>query len=142
MFINSMRSFHRLMVPIDGLLQSVIHYQWLEDSLRLGEKVSEDLYTIKLDSEGDNKADKSSNQMQGNGNASSEVESSPQKRIKSSNEDVEHFKSESRREMDVNALSEAPNSPTSSDSLPHTASTASASPDISSRHIKDVIFSN
>ncbi|KAJ4711176.1 DNA polymerase lambda [Melia azedarach] len=104
---------------------SVIHYQWLEDSLRLGEKVSEDLYTIKLDSEGDNKADKSSNQMQGNGNASSEVESSPQKRIKSSNEDVEHFKSESRREMDVNALSEAPNSPTSSDSLPHTASTQS-----------------
>ncbi|KAL9424002.1 hypothetical protein AB3S75_035982 [Citrus x aurantiifolia] len=129
---------HALAMDLEALLQqSVIRYQWLEDSLRLGEKVSEDLYRIKLDQEGENIADRVLSQIQGNGNTSSDGESSHRKKIKSSTEDVEHFKAESKGDAETNALSEAPNSPMSSESLTNTLSTASASPDFSSHHITD-----
>lgn len=140
---------HVLAMDLEALLQqvskqhlarfkgSVIRYQWLEDSLRLGEKVSEDLYRIKLDQEGENIADRVLSQIQGNGNTSSDGESSHRKKIKSSTEDVEHFKAESKGDAETNALSEAPNSPMSSESLTNTLSTASASPDFSSHHITD-----
>lgn len=40
-------------------LQRIILYQWLEDSLRSGEKVSEDIYDLKLESLEENKTDQS-----------------------------------------------------------------------------------
>lgn len=39
--------------------QSVLLYQWLEESLKLGEKVSEELYSLKTEAEGDNESPKS-----------------------------------------------------------------------------------
>lgn len=110
--------------------------------MRLGEKVSEDLYRIKLDPEGEKIVDRVLSQIQGNGNTSSDGESSHRKKIKSSTEDVEHFKAESKGDAETNALSEPSNSPMSSESLTNTLSTASASPDFSSHHITDVRSSN
>lgn len=110
--------------------------------MRLGEKVSQDLYLIKLDSEGENIADRFSSHIQGNGNTSSDGESSHRKKIKSFTEEVEHFKAESKGDVEINALSEALSSPMSSESLTNTLSTASTSPDFSSHHIRDVRYSN
>ncbi|KAK3230586.1 hypothetical protein Dsin_002467 [Dipteronia sinensis] len=108
----------------------ILLYQWLVDSLSSGEKVSEDLYLLKLDSEEDNIAAKSLDQKQENENVSSEGEPLHHKKIKSSHEDVE-----SRREADHNAVSEMPNS---SDNSPDSPSTASMNLDFPSGHFKDV----
>ncbi|KAK1553948.1 hypothetical protein Q3G72_005611 [Acer saccharum] len=111
----------------------ILLYQWLVDSLSSGEKVSEDLYLLKLNSEEDNIADKSLDQKQENENVSSDGEPLHHKKIKSSHDDVE-----SRRDADSNAVSETPNSPISSDNLPDSPSTASMSLHTPSGHFKDV----
>ncbi|XP_044489598.1 DNA polymerase lambda isoform X2 [Mangifera indica] len=115
----------------------VIHYQWLEDSLRLGKKVHEDLYILKLDSEADNMADKSSDHKQESGNATGDNEPSLLKKIKFSSDDVEIFKAESWGDVEINAPHETPNSSTSSDSLSHNPSAANSSPDSTKSHNQD-----
>ncbi|KAK3223247.1 hypothetical protein Dsin_010272 [Dipteronia sinensis] len=136
---------HVFAVDLNSLLQQVdrerltrykgfiLLYQWLVDSLSSGEKVSEDLYLLKLNSEEDNTADKSLDQKQENENVSSDGEPLHHKKIKSSHDDVE-----SRRDADSNAASETPNSPISSDNLPDSPSTASMSMDTPSGHFKDL----
>ncbi|KAL5759729.1 hypothetical protein ACOSP7_018246 [Xanthoceras sorbifolium] len=116
---------------------NVLLYQWLEDSLSSGEKVSEDLYLLKLDSEEDNIADKSLDQRQENEKVSSDGEPVHYKRIKSSDENVESYKAESKRDAESNAVSETPNSHISSDSLPDSLSIASMSVDTPSAHFND-----
>jgi DNA polymerase lambda len=93
-------------------LQRVLLYQWLEDSLRSGEKVSEDQYHLLVDMEGENTKDKSLVLKLVNENTSSADELSPHnEKIKS---DVKKFKSDAENK----GLSEVPNSPGSSDSSP------------------------
>ncbi|KAK2636389.1 hypothetical protein Ddye_031181 [Dipteronia dyeriana] len=141
---------HVFAVDLNSLLQQVdrerltrykgfiLLYQWLVDSLSSGEKVSEDLYLLNLDSEEDNIADKSLDWKQENENVSSDCEPLHHKRIKSSHEDVESFKVESKRDADNNAVSETLNSSISSDNLPDSPSTASMSLDTPGGQFKDV----
>ncbi|CAK7326956.1 unnamed protein product [Dovyalis caffra] len=99
-----------LLQQLDGKLLKrfkprVLLYQWLEDSLRLGEKVSEDQYHILVDLEGENTKDKSLVLKLANENTSSSDELSPHsEKIKS---DVKSFKSDAESK----GLSEVPNSP-------------------------------
>ncbi|KAB5537939.1 hypothetical protein DKX38_015472 [Salix brachista] len=87
-------------------------YQWLEDSLRSGEKVSEDQYHLLVDMEGENTKDKSLVLKSVSEDTSSADELSPHnEKIKS---DVKEFKSDAENK----GLSEVPNSPGSSDSSP------------------------
>lgn len=106
-----------LLQQLDGQLLKrfkprVLLYQWLEDSLRSGEKVSEDQYHLLVDMEGENTKDKSLVLKLVNKNTSSADELSPHnEKIKS---DVKKFKSDAENK----GLSEVPNSPGSSDSSP------------------------
>lgn len=90
----------------------VLLYQWLEDSLRSGEKVSEYQYHLLVDMEGENTKDKSLVLKSVSENTSSADELSPHnEKIKS---DVKEFKSDA----EYKGLSEVPNSPGSSESSP------------------------
>ncbi|KAJ6983561.1 DNA polymerase lambda isoform X2 [Populus alba x Populus x berolinensis] len=106
-----------LLQQLDGQLLKrfkprVLLYEWLEDSLRSGEKVSEDQYHLLVDMEGENTKDKSLVLKLVNENTSSADELSPHnEKIKS---DVKKFKSDAENK----GLSEVPNSPGSSDSSP------------------------
>ncbi|KAG6759413.1 hypothetical protein POTOM_035890 [Populus tomentosa] len=106
-----------LLQQLDGQLLKrfkprVLLYQWLEDSLRSGEKVSEDQYHLLVDMEGENTKDKSLVLKLVNENTSSADELSPHnEKIKSV---VKKFKSDAENK----GLSEVPNSPGSSDSSP------------------------
>ncbi|KAF5746638.1 hypothetical protein HS088_TW06G00809 [Tripterygium wilfordii] len=73
---------------------SVLLYQWLEDCLRLGEKVSEDPYHLEVDAEGENIADKSLTSHSTNRISSSDDEPSPSKKIRSSSDDSKNLKGE------------------------------------------------
>ncbi|XP_041015457.1 DNA polymerase lambda isoform X1 [Juglans microcarpa x Juglans regia] len=90
---------------------SVLLYQWLEDSLRSGEKVSEDSYYLNLDLEADNTPDKSLVPKEANINSSSYNEPSHSKKIRSSAEDSKNMDEESKEEGKSNALYEAPSTP-------------------------------
>uniref|UniRef100_A0A3N7H2P4 DNA polymerase n=1 Tax=Populus trichocarpa TaxID=3694 RepID=A0A3N7H2P4_POPTR len=111
------RRLQALLQQLDGQLLKrfkprVLLYQWLEDSLRSGEKVSEDQYHLLVDMEGENTKDKSLVLKLVNENTSSADELSPHnEKIKS---DVKKFKSDAENK----GLSEVPNSPGSSDSSP------------------------
>ncbi|KAH8495864.1 hypothetical protein H0E87_018875 [Populus deltoides] len=106
-----------LLQQLDGQLLKrfkprVLLYQWLEDSLRSGEKVSEDQYHLLVDMEGENTKDKSLVLKLVNENTCNADELSPHnEKIKS---DVKKFKSDAENK----GLSEVPNSPGSSDSSP------------------------
>lgn len=65
--------------------QNILAYQWLEDSLRLGEKVSEDSYRLK-EEPGENVSHQSSAEASGhaNENSSGSEEVSPHKKLRSS----------------------------------------------------------
>ncbi|KAK4598220.1 hypothetical protein RGQ29_015624 [Quercus rubra] len=103
-------------------------YQWLEDSLRLGEKVSEDLYNIKVDREGDNIPDKSLVPKEANKNTTSDEEPSHSKKIRSSPEDSKNINAESKEDAKSSALYDAPSTPGSSEGSPSTLSPANTSP--------------
>ena len=92
-------------------LQRALLYQWLEDSLRLGEKVSEDLYNIKVDREGDNIPDKSLVPKEANKNTTSDEEPSYSKKIRSSPEDSKNINAESKEDAKSSALYDAPSTP-------------------------------
>ena len=115
-------------------LQSVLLYQWLEDSLRLGEKVSEDLYNLKVDREGDNNPDKSLVPKEANVNISSDEEPSHSKKIRSFPEDSKNIKEDAKN----NALFETPSTPRSSDDSPCTLSPVNTSPHTPDSFNKDV----
>ncbi|KAL4639198.1 hypothetical protein ACB092_03G200200 [Castanea dentata] len=103
-------------------------YQWLEDSLRLGEKVSEDLYNIKVDREGDNIPDKSLVPKEANKNTTSDEEPSHSKKIRSSPEDSKNINAESKEDVKSSALYDAPSTPGSSEDSPSTLSPVNTSP--------------
>ncbi|XP_048231574.1 DNA polymerase lambda-like isoform X2 [Ricinus communis] len=104
-------------------LKVVLVYQWLEDSLRLGKKVSEETYNVEVDLEEQSNKKQSLVGESTDGNASSGDEPSPRnKKVRSSSlEDNKNKPGE-----DDNALIEEPNSPSaSSDSSDLTLSRAS-----------------
>ncbi|XP_075657192.1 DNA polymerase lambda isoform X2 [Castanea sativa] len=103
-------------------------YQWLEDSLRLGEKVSEDLYNIKVDREGDNIPDKSLVPKEANKNTTSDEEPSHSKKIRSSPEDSKNINAESKVDVKSSALYDVPSTPGSFEDSPSTLSPVNTSP--------------
>ncbi|GAV90414.1 NTP_transf_2 domain-containing protein/DNA_pol_lambd_f domain-containing protein [Cephalotus follicularis] len=92
--------------------RSVLLYQWVEDSLRVGVKVAEDLYRIRLDSEGESTPDISLVPK------SISEERSHRKKKRSSLDDVELFKAESRPHAPSPA-NIIPKSPIKDSSLPY-----------------------
>ncbi|KAL6567781.1 hypothetical protein OROGR_001449 [Orobanche gracilis] len=68
----------------------VLNYQWLEDSLRIGEKASEDLYILSADAGGNYKskvAEEKNHPKHNNANHSSIEDRHPQKKIKTCSEE-------------------------------------------------------
>lgn len=124
------------------LSQRVLLYQWLEDSLKLGEKVCEDSYHLQVHLQGQNKPGKSLVPKSANENTSSGGEPSPYKKIKSSPQDVKNFKAESRADVETNGSQEGPNSPRSSDTSPFSQSPSSTSPKSPSAPDMDVRLNN
>lgn len=132
--------FELQIVVINDSTQSAIGYQWLEDSLKVGEKVPEDSYILKLDSEKDIAPQKSFDQKHKIADAATDDEQSNRKKIKSSIEDLENFKAESKKDTESNDTHEAPHTPSSSDSLAQDPSRTPSSPDAAGAHDKDVWF--
>ncbi|KAG4162751.1 hypothetical protein ERO13_D01G132600v2 [Gossypium hirsutum] len=110
----------------------VLLYQWLEESLAAGEKVSEDFYILKVDPEGFDIFDKSLKAKLANRNSSSYDEHSHCKRIKSSHEEKKQTNEEKKGDIETNSVSWASNTE------PHFPSSLTNSPEISSTQDKDV----
>lgn len=121
-------------------LQSVLLYQWLEDSLRSGEKVSEDSYYLNLDLEGDNTPDKSLVPKEANINSCSYKEPSHNKKIRSSAEDSKNMDEESKEKGKTNALYEGPSTPGDSDDAFQTLNLSITSGNTPDALNKDVSF--
>ncbi|KAJ1389903.1 DNA-directed DNA-polymerase X [Sesbania bispinosa] len=81
----------------------VLLYQWLEDSLKSGEKLSEDTYVLKLDSQGEDIPDKSLVPEPTNESISSDPQKLQNKKIKPSSEDMEIVNLESSQDRRENA---------------------------------------
>lgn len=71
---------------LTGFKGNILVYQWLEDSLRVGQKVSEDFYLLREDSVGGEPSVQSSKEVHGHGNRNnSGIEESPHaKKLRSS----------------------------------------------------------
>ncbi|KAB2097102.1 hypothetical protein ERO13_A01G141200v2 [Gossypium hirsutum] len=110
----------------------VLLYQWLEESLAAGEKVSEDFYILKVDPEGFDIFDKSLKPKLANRNSSSYDEHSHCKRMKSSHEETKQTNEEKKGDIETNSVSWASNTE------PHSPSSLTSSPEISSTQDKDV----
>lgn len=90
------------------LLQHVLVYRWLEDSLAAGKKVSEDIYILKVKPEV-GKPDKDLIQGAANINSSSNSEQSHCKRIKSSAEEIKQSNEGWKGDIETNTASAASN---------------------------------
>ncbi|CAK8571777.1 unnamed protein product [Lathyrus sativus] len=82
----------------------VLLYRWLEESLKSGEKLSEDLYVLNLDPQGEgiNELDKSLDPKAIDGSISSEPQKLQNKKIKASSEDTEIVNLESNKDRKEN----------------------------------------
>ncbi|XVE75102.1 hypothetical protein DITRI_Ditri12bG0070000 [Diplodiscus trichospermus] len=110
----------------------VLLYQWLEDSLAAGEKVSEDFYILKVDPEGASTPDKNLKLEAASRNSFSDGEQSHCKRIKSSSEEIKHTTEERKGDIETNTASGASNTESNS------PSSVTSSPEIPSAPDKDV----
>ncbi|XP_073221620.1 DNA polymerase lambda isoform X4 [Cicer arietinum] len=83
----------------------VLLYQWLEDSLKSGEKLSENLYVLKLDPQDEsiNEPDKSLDPEPTDANVSSELQKLNNKKIKSSSDDTKIVNLETNENRRENA---------------------------------------
>ncbi|XP_028801866.1 DNA polymerase lambda [Neltuma alba] len=112
----SKRVTHILAMDSDSLLRQldsehlsrfkgrVLLYQWLEDSLKSGEKLSEDMYILKVVPDEENVPDETLGPKPVNGSSSGDNKGLPNKRMKSSSEDTEIVNldaTEDRRENEV-----------------------------------------
>ncbi|KAF8407955.1 hypothetical protein HHK36_007095 [Tetracentron sinense] len=97
---------------------TVLLYQWLEDSLRLGDKVSEDLYNLKVESKKENELGKSLEAIcskRAEGNNPDGDKSSPCKKTRSSPVDLKVASAASMEDNRNNARDETPNAGRDSD---------------------------
>ncbi|XVF84892.1 hypothetical protein PTKIN_Ptkin17bG0075800 [Pterospermum kingtungense] len=115
------------------LLQHVLTYQWLEDSLAAGEKVSEDFYILKVEPEGEGIPEKNLKYEAANRDSSSENEQSHCKRIKSSPKEIKQSNEERKGDIETSTASGASNT-----DEPHSPSSITSSPEILSTPYKDV----
>ncbi|KAJ8773827.1 hypothetical protein K2173_008290 [Erythroxylum novogranatense] len=121
-------SFWVILSDVNCLFQKVLLYQWLEDSLRSGERVSEDLYHIEVDKEKGTSPDKSFVRKSVNGSSNSDDgEVPPHKKIKSSPENVKSSKAGSGESAE-NKVYESPDSPRHSPSSSISLSPTRTSP--------------
>ncbi|KAL2476569.1 DNA polymerase lambda (POLL) [Abeliophyllum distichum] len=139
----SKRVTHIFAVNLNSLLQKVdrqcltrfkgkvINYQWLEDSLRVGKKVSEDSYILSIDMEGNRKGCVSveNHVKMIDGSHSSSDESSQHKKIRSTVQDSRAVSSEERDRTVDHTLNESSKMGTASGS---SRSYRSLSPEITS----------
>ncbi|KAJ7953677.1 DNA polymerase lambda [Quillaja saponaria] len=93
----------------------ILLYQWLEDSLKSGEKVSEDMYVLKVDPQGGNTPDKSLISKPANRNISSDDEPLHCKKMRSSSEDSKIKDLEIGKDKKDKALYSSPSSASSDD---------------------------
>ncbi|WCJ21710.1 DNA polymerase lambda [Euphorbia peplus] len=108
---------------------SVLIYQWLEDSLRQGEKASENPYLLDCDLEGQrNQENKSVVKESDDSNASSADEKSPQKKFRSSFHNVKVSREDAAVDAEKGAENEKCDSPRSPDSSLLTSSPVSIGP--------------
>lgn len=119
------------------ILQKILVYQWLEESLRSGEKVSEDLYGLREDLEKEETPKKLISKME-NGGSASEDKKTHARLIRSSLGDLAQL--EGREASKGNDLSIAVSSPADSYDSSHSLSPVS-SPRIPDATVKDVSFS-
>ncbi|XVF02385.1 hypothetical protein REPUB_Repub04eG0171200 [Reevesia pubescens] len=116
----------------------VLVYQWLEDSLAAGEKVSEDFYILKVGPEGVMNSwgkgihDKYLKPEAANINSSSDDEQLHYKRIKSSPEETKRSNEERKGDIKTNTASRAANIE------PHSPSSITNCPELPSTPDKDV----
>lgn len=108
---------HIFVITSDALLEQVdngylarfkgkvLRYQWLEDCLRLGEKLPDDSYGLKGESEKENKQDRlrQISLEPTSGNSYSVEETSCSKRLKSSHEDIMGISTTSRDNIGNNS---------------------------------------
>ncbi|GLT86393.1 hypothetical protein SLE2022_045350 [Rubroshorea leprosula] len=120
----------------------VLLYRWLEDSLASGQKVSEDLYALKKEPEGENVAGEILKHKPDHRNISSYDEQPHCKRIKSLPEDVEVHDKERRGDIDNGSPYQVSNIEGVPSSSPHTMSSITSSPEIPSTPDKDVNLSD
>lgn len=97
------------------MLQRVLLYQWLEDSLKSGEKQSEDMYILKVDPPDDNTPDKSLGPKPVEGSISGDDKGFQNKKIKSSAEDAAIVNLENSEDRRENALCSSPSTASSHD---------------------------
>lgn len=109
-------------------MQKILLYQWLEESLRSGEKVSEDLYDLKLDLEKEKTPETPLVPKPADGSVSIGYESSKGGSIRSP----------PQKNAKENDLSEAISSPRLSDDSSHSLSSGNTSPGLSDITSKDV----
>ncbi|XP_059655997.1 DNA polymerase lambda isoform X2 [Cornus florida] len=125
---------------LDRLKGNSLLYQWLEDSLRLGEKVPEDSYVLALDSEqqgSPNTSLEKNSPKPANGNNSSDNEASHCKKVKTSSENPGNASAKNMDNTRNNFVYEAPSTATVSDDssldlspvISRTSPTSSGAPD-------------
>ncbi|XP_011086493.1 DNA polymerase lambda isoform X1 [Sesamum indicum] len=139
----SRRVSHIFAVDLNALLQEinreslkrfegkVLNYQWLEDSLRAGEKVPEASYILSMDSEQDyrSKVTQGNHLKHTNGNHLSIEDPSPPKKIKTCSEEYKAVGSEKKDQVSI----DAPNYSSKSDSANSSCRSAhSLSPEVTS----------
>ncbi|KAI3467476.1 hypothetical protein Pfo_024139 [Paulownia fortunei] len=109
----------------------VLNYQWLEDSLRIGEKTSEDSYILSVDTGGNSRSKVTEDNLlkQTNANHLSIEDPYPAKRIKTCPEESKTVGSEERDKISVDAPDYSSKSDTASGSS-HTS--RSLSPEVTS----------
>ncbi|XP_031399752.1 DNA polymerase lambda isoform X1 [Punica granatum] len=137
---------HVLAISSEALLQQlskerltrfkgkVLLYQWLEESLRSGEKVSEDLYELRGELEKEGTPEKSMSKLE-NGSSASDNEKPHATLIRSSSEDLAQM--ELKEVSEDNGLSTGVSSPAGSYDSSHSLSLVS-SPRTSDAADKDV----
>ncbi|XP_057448411.1 DNA polymerase lambda isoform X2 [Lotus japonicus] len=84
-------------------LQRVLLYQWLEDSLKSGEKLPEDMYVLKLDTQDQVIPDKSVDPEPTDRSISSDPQRLQSKKMKSSSEDTQILNLDSNEDRGENA---------------------------------------
>ncbi|KAF7829394.1 DNA polymerase lambda [Senna tora] len=123
----SKRVTHVFTIDSDTLLQKldsellsrfkgrVLLYQWLEDSLKSGEKLSEDMYILKMDPQVEITHDKSLDPKPVDGSISSDDKGLQYKRIKTSSEHTGIVNLESAQDRRENTLCSSPSTTSSHD---------------------------
>lgn len=131
-----------LMADIQYWSQNVLQYQWLEDCLRLGEKISEASYNLKFDSGGQDRPGKTSKNFPQPSKSSNSCddEAPPHKKMKSFL--GKNINEESREDKINSSACETPDTIQGLEKPAHTPSTENSVADTLELPNKAVRFCN